>query len=109
MLAQWTPPIAIPTSTGPAPGTGYEPESSWWKDPLSDLFEGATEKIREELGIRDERDVALELEAPQPVQRAGIAGTGLTMTELLLWGGFLFGGLQLALNYAAVRKPRRRR
>lgn len=104
MLSQWTPPIQIPTSTGPAPGTGYETDS-WWKDPLEQLLEGATEKVRGALDL--EQDSA-PLEAPV-VQRAGIAGTGLSMTDALLWGGFLFGALQLALNYAAVKKPRRAR
>lgn len=106
MLSQvWTPPIQISTDTGPAPGTGYDDGGSWWRDPLSDLLEGATSKIRGELDLDSPDSIALEA----PVQRAGIAGTGLTMTELLLWGGFIFGAAQLALNYAAVRKPRRTR
>ena len=105
-MPQWTPPIQVSTDTGPAPGTGYDDGGSWWKDPLEDLLEGATEKIRGELDLDAPRDTYAELE---PVQRAGIAGTGLTMTELLLWGGFIFGAAQLALNYAAVRKPRRAR
>lgn len=106
MLSQWTPPIQIPTSTGPAPGTGYEDGGSWWRDPLEQLLEGATEKIRGELQL-DAPDTLQELE-PTP-QRAGVGGTGLSMTDLLLWGGFIFGAAQLALNYAAVRKPRRSR
>lgn len=103
---QWTPPIAIPTSTGPAPGTGYDSDGSWWKDPLESLLEGAEDKIRRELHL--EPDVAAPIDAP-PVRSAGVAGTGMSMTNLLLWGGFIFGAAQLALNYAAVKKPRRSR
>lgn len=103
----WTPPIQVSTSTGPAPGTGYDDDGSWWRDPLEGLLEGATEKIRDELHLDRPIDSSSPIDAPP--QRAGVAGTGMSMTNLLLWGGFIFGAAQLALNYAAVKKPRRSR
>ena len=75
-------PLRLPTSTGPAPGTGYSSPDSWWKDPLGDLIEGASGQLESALGINDPDYVP-----PPPVTEARFIPAPVATPTLLLLGG----------------------
>ncbi|MGE0160725.1 MAG: hypothetical protein AB7T31_15060 [Gemmatimonadales bacterium] len=89
----WTPPIAM--DTGPAPGTGYDSDS-WWKGPIDDLLEGASDRLRSELGIRDELP---ELEFEERPRFASIGGSSNTIAMLAI----------VAIGAGLLMRPRGRR
>lgn len=79
------------TSTLPAPGTGYGNDPNrWWKDPLSDLLEGATGAIEGALDLDTDPAPLAPLE---PV-RASIVPREL-QTPLLIGGALAIGWLLL--------------
>lgn len=83
----------LDSTTMPAPGTGYgEREGSWWRDPLSDLLEGATGRLEE----------ALDLDTPDYVPQPPLEPARAEIVPAGLGGPLLFAGA-LALGWALLR------